>query len=198
MAGDHDGWFVRPYVGFSQMSDLTGTTTNLGAVDGVSNIDIDSGFNAGIGLGYRYNRNVAVEVAWEYRSNDSSVTLADGSVFPEGNYASNMFFLNGFYFLDTESAKWSPYIGGGLSWMQEIDIDLEQAATQTSLSGDGDFGYQVFAGIDYSIDDAWSVGGQIRYGSTTGINLEGEGNNGTYSDLDYRPTTLQVGLTYRY
>ena len=31
-----------------------------------------------------------------------------------------------------------------------------------------------------------------------GIDLKGEGNNGRYRDLDYQPTTLQIGLTYQY
>ena len=198
MAADAGNWFVRPFVGLSQMSDLSADSENLGTVDGRSQIDLDSGFNAGIGWGYRYNDRIAVELAWEYRTNDSSVTLADNSVFPDGNYASNMFFLNGFYYPDVEAGRWSPYVGGGLSWIQEIDIDLEQNGVETSLSGDGDIGYQLFAGADYKLDEQWSMGFELRYGSTTGIDLKGEGNDGRYKELDYQPTTLQIGLTYQY
>lgn len=198
MAADTGNWFVRPFVGLSQMSDLSADTENLGALDGRSQIDLDAGFNAGIGWGYRYNDRVAVELAWEYRTNDSSVTLADNSEFSDGNYASNMFFLNGFYYPQVKSLRWSPYVGGGLSWMQEIDIDLEQSGVETSLSGEGDIGYQLFAGADYKLDEQWSVGFELRYGSTTGIDLKGEGNNGRYRNLDYQPTTLQIGLTYQY
>ena len=198
LADDKSGWFVRPFVGISQISDLSADTRNLGSIDGSSDISVDSGFNAGIGLGYRYNERVAVEIAWDYRTNDSSVVLADSSEFGDGDYASNMFYLNGFYYPKVESDKWSPYVGAGLSWMQEIDIDLEQNGTETSLSGDGDIGYQVFAGVDYEINQDWSVGAELRYGSTSDIDLKGEGNNGRYDNLDYEPTTLQVGLTYRY
>ncbi len=198
IAADSSNWFVRPFIGLSQMSDLSADTENLGTADGSSDINLDSGFNAGIGWGYRYNDELAVELAWEYRSNDSSVTLADNTEFPDGNYASNMLFLNGFYYPDVASDRWSPYVGAGLSWIQEIDIDLEQDGTETSLSGDGDIGYQLFAGADYRLDEQWSVGVELRYGSTTGIDLKGEGNNGRYKDLDYEPTTLQLGLTYNY
>ncbi len=198
LADDKSGWFVRPFVGLSQMSDLSADTRNLGSVDGSSDIDLDSGFNAGIGLGYRYNEKIAVEVAWDYRTNDSSVVLADATEFEDGNYASNMLYLNGFYYPKVNSDKWKPYIGAGLSWMQEIDIDLEQDGEETSLSGEGDIGYQLFAGVDYAINNNWSVGAELRYGSTTDIDLKGEGNSGRYDNLDYEPTTLQVGLTYRY
>ncbi|MDJ0833953.1 MAG: OmpW family outer membrane protein [Gammaproteobacteria bacterium] len=197
-AANSGNFFVRPYIGLSQLSDLSADTENLGTVDGSSRINLDSGFNAGIGWGYRYNEQVAVELAWEYRTNDSSVTLADNTEFSDGNYASNMFFLNGFYYPQVDSAQWSPYVGAGLSWMQEIDIDLEQNGVETSLSGDGDIGYQVFAGADYQLNEQWSMGVELRYGSTTGIDLKGEGNNGRYKDLDYQPTTLQLGLTYHY
>lgn len=198
VAADNGHWYVKPFVGLSQISDLSANSANLGAIDGSSQIDLDSGFNAGIGLGYRYNDSVAVEVAWEYRSNDSAVTLVDNSVFPDGNYASNMLFLNGIYYPKVGTERWSPYVGAGLSWMQEIDIDLERNGVETSLSGDGEIGYQVFAGVDYAIDDKWGLSSQLRYGSTTGIDLQGEGNNGRLNDLDYQPVTLQIGLSYRY
>ncbi len=198
MAAEDSGWFVRPFIGASQMSDLSADTRNLGSLDGSASLDLDSGFNAGIGIGYRYNPRVAVEVAWDYRSNDSSVVLADDSEFSSGDYASNMFYLNGFYFPEVASEKWSPYLGAGLSVMQEIDLDLESNGNETSLSGSGDVGYQLFAGVDYRINRDWSLGAELRYGSTTGIDLDGEGNNGQFKDLDYEPTTVQIGLTYQF
>ena len=198
LADDDSGWFVRPFLGLSQLSDLSADTRNLGTVDGEADISVDSGFNAGIGVGYRYNAQLAVEVAWDYRTNDSSVLLADDTDFTGGDYASNMFYLNGFYYPEVASDKWAPYVGAGLSVMQEIDLDLEQNGNETSLSGSGDVGYQLFAGIDYKIDEDWSLGAELRYGSTTDIDLKGEGNNGQFKGLDYEPTTLQVGMTYRF
>lgn len=195
---DEKGWYVKPFIGLSQMSDLSADTTSLGSIDGTSEIDLDSGFNAGVGVGYRYNDRLAVEAAWEYRTNDSSVSLADGNQFPDGNYASNVFYLNGLYYPKVSSKRWSPYVGAGLSVMQEIDIDLEQSGVETSLSGSGDLGYQLIVGADYKLNTKWSVGAEARYGSTTGIDLEGEGNNGRYKDLDYNPTTLQLGVKYRF
>ena len=123
--------------------------------------------------------------------------VADQSLLTNGNYASNIFFINGHYHFNGHG-DWQPYVGAGLGWIQEIDIDLEQNGVETSLSGDGDIGYQLFAGADYKLDEQWSMGFELRYGSTTGIDLKGEGNNGRYRDLDYQPTTLQIGLTYRY
>ncbi len=191
-------WSIRPYVGISQMSDLDANTNGVGAQDGIAEVELDSGFTAGLGFAYQYTDNFAAELAWEYRSNDSQTTLADGQVFSEGNYASNIFFINGIYSFN-KTNNWTPYLGAGLSWVQEVDIDLETNGTEISYSGDGDTGFQVFAGANYDISPRWAVHGEIRYGTSSGIELEGEeGAVGTFSDLDYKPLTFQVGMTYKF
>ncbi|SHI03262.1 outer membrane protein [Ferrimonas marina] len=194
---DEGQWFVRPYVGYSLMSDQTGQGADLGQANGAVSVDLDGGFAAGLGLGYRYNANWAVELAWEYRSNDSTTTLASGERFDEGNFASNLFFLNGFYFFD-QGQKWVPYLGAGISWAQEVDLDLEQDGIERSFSGDGEFGYQAFAGIEYRFSPTWSLQGEVRYGALSGLTLEGEQEAGRIEDIDYHTTTFQIALRYAF
>ena len=194
-----DDWFVRPYIGFSQMSDVSGDFNNIdGLPSGSADIDLDTGFASGIGVGYFYNNNFAVELGWEYRSNDSKTVLNDTSRFNDGNYASSIFYLNGHYLL-AKRHKWQPYLGGGLTWAQEVDIDLERGGNELSYSGDGDVGYQLFAGINYDWSENWKFQGEARYGSITGIDLNAEdGAVGQFDDLDYKTTTLQVGVVYSF
>lgn len=198
-ADDPDArWFVRPYVGLSQMSDLSADFTDIDSLSGDADIDLDGGFAGGLGVGYRYTDRFAVEVGWEYRSNDSEVLLADTSEFDDGNYASNIFYLNGHYLFE-RSGQWQPYVGAGLTWVEEVDIDLERGGNELSYSGDGDTGYQVFAGVTYDWSDRWQLQTELRYGSISGIELSGEGNDaGEFDDLDYETTTLQIGLVYNY
>ena len=193
-----DNWFVRPYVGLSQMSDLDSDFSNIDSLTGKADIELDSGFTGGIGVGYNYTDNFAVEIGWEYRSNDSEVVLADTSEFDDGNYASNIFYLNGHYRFAPNGDS-QPYVGAGLTLVEEIDIDLERGGDEISYSGDGEIGYQLFAGVDYRINPAWSVQGELRYGSITGIDLDGEsGDPGQFEDIDYETTTLQLGLVYEF
>ena len=192
-------WFVRPYVGLSQMSNLTATSESVGSADGSSDIQLDSGFTAGFGVGYQYNENWAAELAWEYRSNDSEVTLPDGKIYTDGNYASNIFFISGFYYFKPFSESIKPYIGAGLSWIQEVDIDLEEGGTELSYSGDGDLGFQLFAGIEYTLSDRWALQTELRYGSTGEFDLQGEeSTTGKINGLDYEPFTLQVGAKFNF
>lgn len=193
-----ENWFVRPYIGLSQMSDLDADFNDIDSLSGKADIELETGFTGGIGIGYNYTDNFGVEVGWEYRSNDSEVVLADSSEFDDGNYASNIFYLNGHYRF-APNGDWRPYVGGGLTWVEEIDIDLERSGEELSYSGDGDVGYQLFAGVDYRINPDWSLQGELRYGSITGIDLDGEsGDPGEMEDLDYETTTLQIGLVYQF
>lgn len=191
------GWYLKPLVAISQLSDQTGTTAGVGMLNGATNVQLDSGYAAGLNLGYSYGNNWAAEIGLEYRSNDSEVTLADGQRFSDGNYASNSFFLNGIYRFDS-SNNWHPYLGAGLSWVQEIDIDLEMAGSELSYSGDSDNGFQIFAGIDYEVNSRWSVLGEVRYSSISDVELSGENTTGRFSGLDYNPVSLQIGLKYRF
>ncbi len=191
-----ENWFVRPYVGLSQMSDLDSDFSDIDGLSGKADVDLDTGFTGGLGVGYRYTDSFAVEVGWEYRSNDSETTLNGVSEFDDGNYASNIFYLNGHYFF-AENGPWQPYVGGGLTWAEEVDIDLERGGDEQSYSGDGDTGFQVFAGVDYALNEKWKLQTELRYGSITGIDLEGEGNDlGEFDGIDYETTTLQIGLVY--
>jgi len=178
------------------MSDLSSDFTDIDMLSGRADIDLDTGFTGGLGLGYRYTDKLAVEFGWEYRSNDAETTLNDVSEFDEGNYASNIFYLNGHYFFD-KIDKWQPYVGAGLTWVEEIDIDLERGDRELSYSGDGDTGYQVFGGLNYDLSESWKLQSELRYGSITGIDLEGEGSDsGAFDGIDYETTTLQIGLGY--
>lgn len=183
----------------SVLGDTDGGISGFEPIGSLDSIDVttDNGFTTGLGVGYRYGSRIAVEAAWEYRTNESETSFASGLAFPEGNYASNMFFFNGYYFLTARGA-WEPYAGAGLAWVQEVDIDLEGDGPEQSFSGDGDVGFQVFVGSNYRLTDRWSVHGELRYGSVTGIELSGENVDGTISDFEYEPVTVQFGINYNF
>lgn len=191
------GWYLKPTFSFSQLSDQTGNTLGIGGLDGSTTISVDAGFASGLSLGYSYNDRWSAEFGWEYRSNDSEVTLADGQRFNDGNYASNSFFLNGIYSFESNRA-WTPYVGLGLNWIQEVDIDLETAGTELSYAGDGDTGFQAFAGFDYPLNPRWSVLGELRYSSITDLELTGENTTGSIRGIDYDPFSLQIGFKYKF
>ncbi|MFK7965900.1 MAG: porin family protein [Burkholderiaceae bacterium] len=185
------GLYLKPIFGLSQMSNQSALVEGSGLSNGPASIGLGSGFNAGLLFGYRMNSSWSIELGWEYRSNEADITLANGDRFSDGNYASNQFFINGLYHF-AGNGRWDPYVGAGLLWGQEIDIDLEQDGIEQSFDGQGDIGVQVLAGLNYRLSEAWTIGGEFRYGKTSGIDL------GPIRGLNYSPTTLQLTMSYRF
>jgi len=196
-AAEDDKWFVRSHFGFSQAGDQSPKANNVGAGISSAEAEVDGGFVSGIGVGYRINEKWATELGWEYRTNDAEVTLDNGEKFTDGNYASNTFYLNGIYSLQNKG-KWKPYLGAGLVWVQEIDIDLEEGDFERSFSDSGEIGYQIFAGVTRPINNKWSIQGELRYGSISSIDLSEETGDGQLTGLDYKPLTLQIGVQYNF
>lgn len=190
-------YFIRPVFGLSLLSGTSGQSQGLGQLDGNISVDVDNGINAGIGLGYFYRNNFAVELFWEYRSNDSQTTLMDNTLYDDGNYASSLFFVNGHYFIDIKT-NLRLYTGVGLGWAQEIDIDLEQNGSELSYSGSGNLAFQGFVGFDYALSKSVSINVEARYIQLNSPKLLGENTSGMIEDLDYKPSTLQIGLAWRF
>lgn len=196
VSANDSGWYLEPYLGLSSLSDQTGSVDASNNITGSLDTGIDSGFVSGIALGYSYNQHYSAEISWEYRSSDSESVLTQTGQSFDGNYASNIIYLNGYYHFDA-MAGWRPYVGAGIGWVQEIDLDLEENATERSFSGDGDIAAQLILGADYQFQENWQFSTEVRYGLLSSVDMEGEENiTGSLTDFDYNPLTFAVGLKY--
>lgn len=193
-----EGWSIVPQFGLSQLADQSPTINADSIAQGNSDIAVDQGFSAGLSLRYDYAGTPwTSEFGWEYRSNDAEITATDGTTLPDGNYASNTFYINGRYAI-LERGRLTPWVGGGISWIQEIDLDSENADGERSFSDSGGIGVQVMVGADYNLSDRFYLSGEIRYSSQTGLDLDEENGTGQVIGIDYQPLTLGLGLGYRF
>ncbi|EJB8349347.1 porin family protein [Vibrio cholerae] len=184
-------YYVKPYVGISYMNDVSGK-----AAATPIEVELEKGLVLGGAFGYRYNAKIAAEVVWEYRSNDSE-TMVGNEFYPDGNYASNTIYLNGLYYFEPWG-NLTPYVGVGVGWIQEIDIDLERNGVETSYSNSGNFSYQGFAGVEYKLSAHWSVHTELRHSGAKSGTLEDEKTRAQFSSLNYKPFTWQLGVSYRF
>ncbi len=193
------GWSVVATVGSSSMTDQSPTLSGAEAADGRADLALDTGFAAGLAVRYNYESPWSSEIGWEYRSNDALITDASGAQLPSGNYASNIFYLNARYDLPVRSGNWQWWVGGGLTVSQEIDLDSESDAGETSFSDGGSIGYQFMAGADRALSDRWYVSTEVRYSAQRDLTLSAEeGASGEVTSLNYAPLTLQLGIGYRF
>lgn len=190
-----NNWFIKPFLGVSQMSDTTANVNNLGAVSTSADIMLENGSNAGLALGFRYSDVLAVEIAWETRQNDAQTQLSSGTAYQGGQYSANLVLINGFYYFNTNSA-WQPYAGVGVTWAQDVELELKQQNTKMTYSGDGDNGFQLFIGVEYEITKQWAAQFEARYSAINNLSLMQDSDSGAFQALDYETMTAQLAVSY--
>jgi opacity protein-like surface antigen len=190
-------FYLKPHAGLSLAQDNDFGQAGVAAAGVTGSGAYDTGFAGGLGIGYRYGNGFSAEIDWEYRSNDNDrIGFSDGTSFSDGNLASSTFYLNGYYTWEKAFAGVRPFVGAGVGWVQEIDLDLEAGGVETSYSGDGDMAWQFMLGAETELAANWRVQGELRYTRVAGVDLAQEGGAGRISDLDYDTWTLGLGIVY--
>jgi len=137
--------------------------------------------------------------AWDYRSNDSKTNFSNGTSFNDGNFASNILFVNGKYTFDKiPQSNLRPYIGAGLGYVQEIDLDLVTGGVEYSYSKKNEMAYQFMTGITYALSKKIDLDAGLRYVRVDNFNLKRENGSGELRNVDYDPLSLAIGLSYKF
>jgi outer membrane protein len=95
----------------------------------------------------------------------------------------------------TPKAKFSPYIGAGLSYVMFYDVDKGPGLTAVKYKDS--LGYAFQAGLDVALDDRWSLNFDIKkIYVDTDITVNNGGINPPGVDLN--PWVFSVGFGYRF
>lgn len=143
-------------------------------------------------LGLRVSPAVRVEGEVSYRNADlSSMTLNNGNVFDAGgNLRTYLFMLNGYYDIDLEWEKITPFVTAGLGLAyHDGEIDDSSGFATDATGSDYGFAYQVGGGLKYRMDENLAFTGGYRYIGSSDIDLD------TYS-FDYSSHEIRLGLEY--
>ncbi len=197
-----DDWYVRLGGGVAYQADADGA--RLTDQDGRQSVDasFDPGFGAGLSVGRWFGDRWRADLGFDYRTVDNDrIKLDDGRVADDSNYASTGVSLNGYYhFTDGRAERrFSPYVGAGLVWLNEIDIDLEGDsfdATYEDFEDDG-FGVQLIGGVSWRQSKRWRWDAELRWLYYGEADLDNDNGN-TLEGLDYTPVTAYVGVSYAF
>lgn len=193
---DYEGPFVKLIGGLNFTLDTDYDGSHSGAFPS-GDASLGTGAAVGLAGGYRFNRNFSADLEYAYRSNDidkiegsGGVRVADG-----GDLASVAIMANGSYYFDF-AESWSPYVGLGVGFLQEIDSDVELVGVsdQKDLE-DQVFAWQAMVGAEVPLDDKWRFYGEGRFMSAAGVDLSN--NAGSYS-VDYHNLSLILGIGYQF
>ena len=189
------GFYSTVYVQASQL----GSTS----FDEIGNAGLGQGlranFGTGLGLGgdvgYRYGNGWAAELDWNWRRHNLKLLSRDGTVVAkEGDFASNILFLNGLKRW-TGHGKLVPYAGAGLGWVQEIDFDINSSGREQAWSKQGHIAVQFIGGTELSLGQTWRLTTDVRWLRLGNIELPAEeGASGRLSQPTYNPVSVQVGI----
>jgi opacity protein-like surface antigen len=195
---DDSRWYATldAGIGFLGSEDLNyrDATTDVTA-----EADFDASFTGGATVGYRLNDAWRVEGEIMYRTNElSDVTLPGLGTFGEGDFSSvgiGASVIRDFDLFGSPRAK--SYVGAGVVFVQEIDIDFEAAGAETSFETD-DVALQLQAGVRYDLGDRLFLDAGLRYLTASGVEMEFPEDTSRIVEADYSPLTVTAGIGWRF
>lgn len=191
------GAYVTAFGGGTFQSDQTFDFRD-GASAARGDARLDGSFTSGAAVGYGWENGWRVEGEFAYQSVDhDGGTFAGAGPVGDGNYASTSVAVNAVYeFNAFGSDAVRTYLGAGLAYLTEVDVDFESAAGERSFSGDG-VGLQIVAGARYDLGKRWFLDAGLRYLTAGSLDLEEEGGSASI-EADYAPWSVVLGLGWRF
>jgi opacity protein-like surface antigen len=168
-----DMWYAGVTAGFTETG-VSSLFTELDGLNGRAKVSASSGFTTGAVLGREFDDRWRLEGEFRYRTNAlDSVNLSTGERISDGDFSSGALGVNAYWLFGDDSARWRPFVGAGLAWMQEIDIDLESDPVNGSYSGDGT-AWQLMGGVNWAFNERWSLDLEARYLDAGSIRMVAE------------------------
>jgi len=195
VAQDRSGLYISAYGGSSSLAStsLTESRASLSTLAGKGSFGSGSGI--GGAFGYRYGNGWAAELAWDYRSHD---VKRIGGTPVQGDFASTTAFINGYYRFDKLGIV-RPFVGAGLGYVTEMDIDLNRDGSEQEYSRRGGVAVQAIVGGEMELTDQWSVSTDLRWSEMGSGSFQSSSTGATLSGKPkYQPTSVNLGLTYRF
>lgn len=193
-------WYLTAIVGAvnqsGQMLDY-----RAGAVAAQADASYSAGLLAGAALGYDFGNGWRVEGEFSYQSTDVKSSPFRGGAGPAegGNHAATAVALNMFREFDLiGSPSVRTYVGLGLVYLTETDIDFESPGQpERSFSGSGT-GVQLLAGARYDLSQRWFADAGVRYLLGSKVEMDSESGGTGRVDARFRPWGLAVAVGWRF
>ncbi len=192
---DDRGWYVGATVGrtYNGADFVAFSDSGFGTVSPAA--DFEEALSVGATAGYRFGNGLRLEGEYLYRTNELETLALPLVGMVDGDYSSVAVSANAYYdFL--RSRRIRPYLGVGLSWLQEVDLDVDLGDGETSFETDGT-GVQAMFGVLFDVSRRWTIDFQVRSLDADEVDMEAEVGPGLAS-VDYAPVNLQLGLVYRF
>lgn len=189
-------WYVTGTGGLVSQSDQQLQPTGSSVAQ---TLRLDTGFLAGAAVGRRFANGWRAEAEFMYQTVDHpDVTLGAGGPAGDGNYASTSVALNALYEFNLfGSTRARTYVGAGIAYLTEVDLDFEGTGGERSFSG-SDVGVQLLLGARYDVGDRAFVDAGVRYLRASNVELDDESPGGGRIVADYEPLAFTLSFGWRF
>ena len=192
-------WYAAGNVGVGNLSS-TSLTFSDGTNSSSDSVSFDASFTGGATLGYQITDRISLEGDLTYRRNEFGQTELPGlGTFTGGDFASLGFGISALYrFPIGQSGKLSGYVGPGYVYLQEIDIDFDDASQQEVSFESDDGGFQLKLGGRYDISDRWFIEAGATYfaGGSVTMDLPGDPSQTITADYDHWSASFGAGIRF--
>lgn len=183
-----EGFYFKAYGGLSNIG-VTDVSISTGGTD--TDVSFGGGSVFGGSVGYTYpGTSLSAELEYTYRTGDSDSGATAG-----GDFASTSVMVNAVYSLG-QTGAFTPYVGGGLGLVTEIDFDVPDGGGEIEFNDRGGLAGQIFAGASYAITERTSLFGEVRYFDGGSRTLTSEG--GATLEADYSTIDILFGASLRF
>lgn len=107
------------------------------------------------------------------------------------------------YYPASKDSKIQPYVGAGINYTvffsEDAHSSFESIAGKTDISLKDSWGLAFHAGVDYKLNDNWSLNAGYWYiDIDTDVTLRTAGAGNLKLDIDIDPSVYMLGLSYKF
>lgn len=163
-----------------------GTWLEDADVEGIADIEFDTGFNVGVAAGYDFGM-TRLEAEVVYRENDIDKVEAFGlSLNADGDISALSLMGNAYLDIETGSPV-TPYIVAGIGLARVSLNDMKIEGIRVSDDDDTVFAYQFGGGVAFALNEAMAIDLGYRYFATEDPEFDGD-------EVEYKSHNVSLGL----
>jgi outer membrane protein len=156
-------------------------------------ISYDSRIYPEIDFSYFLNKNFALEAAFALPQ-DTHISLLGVGKVGKVTHWSPMIALQ--YHYPIPKSGMTPYVGVGLSYIHIVKTSLSLGPVAFTENKEN-LGYSIGVGIDYKINDRWSLNFDYKY-LCMNTNVKVKATGTIVTNLESRPSLYSIGIGYRF
>ena len=160
--------------------------------------EFDGGIGFGGDIGFLYGNGWAAEFEWNWRRHDlDSLRRGNTTLVTDGDFASNVLFVNGLRRFVRPSGGWVPYVGVGLNYTHYFINGV--GPNYSGLKIKDSWGVAGQIGFDYMLDRHWGINFDVKK-----IMMEPHatvvlaGATDVTAKVKINPWIIGTGVTYRF